>query len=113
MRAHLLVSVLLAGAFAAASAARDLPNLPKDRRLPRTGDSPGAVTFRHTTHVDAEKPECTSCHPKLFPILKRRSNAPPRPPLLHADMEKGKACGSCHDGTAAHGFDDCATCHEQ
>ena len=107
---------LLALAFlvvAVPALSQKLPGLPKDQALPRGDGSPGVVTFRHETHVDADKPNCTVCHPKLFPILKRREGAPPAPVMKHADMEKGRLCGSCHDGKAAHGFDDCATCHDQ
>jgi c(7)-type cytochrome triheme protein len=68
------------------------------------------VTFRHTSHVDGKKPDCTTCHPALFSIL------PPSPAraavaFKHAEMEKGAACGKCHDGKSARGFDDCVTCH--
>jgi len=33
--------------------------------------------------------------------------------ISDADMEKGKSCGSCHDGKSAHGLDDCGTCHTE
>ena len=89
-----------------------LPNLPKDKALPQGEGSPGVVTFRHETHVDAARPDCTTCHPKLFPILRRSAAAAPGPVIKHEDMEKGRLCGSCHDGKKAHGLEDCATCHE-
>ena len=85
------------------------PRLPNDRALPQGTDSPGVVTFRHSSHVDQAKPDCTACHPALFPILHSKAQAAPK--LKHKDMEKGVACGVCHDGKSAHGFDDCATCH--
>jgi c(7)-type cytochrome triheme protein len=98
-----LSSTLLAGA---------LPNLPKDIALPQGDGSPGVVTFRHGAHVDASQPDCTTCHPKLFPIVKRTASSAAPAAIRHADMEKGKSCGSCHDGKSAHGLDDCGTCHK-
>jgi c(7)-type cytochrome triheme protein len=98
-----LSSALLAGA---------LPDLPKAQTLPQGDGSPGAVTFRHDTHVDAGRPDCTTCHPKLFSIVKRTASSAAPAAIRHADMEKGKSCGSCHDGKSAHGLDDCGTCHK-
>lgn len=98
-----LSSTLLAGS---------LPNLPKEKALPQGPDSPGVVTFRHDSHVDAARPDCTTCHPTLFPILKRTATSAAPAAIRHADMQKGKSCGSCHDGKSAHGLDDCGTCHQ-
>lgn len=75
-------------------------------------DSPGKVVFSHQTHVDQSKPDCTTCHPKLFKMLKPGSTADGTP-IVHAKMEKGRQCGACHNGKDAHGFDDCTTCHRQ
>ena len=94
--------------LATAAAAGGLPRLPKETALPRGADSPGVVTFRHDTHVDARRPDCTVCHPGTFPIL---STTQPKP-ITHAEMEKGRACGTCHDGRSASGLDDCSACHE-
>jgi c(7)-type cytochrome triheme protein len=107
-RLHLTAALLTLG-LTATVLAGGLPRLPKDRPLPQGDGSPGVVTFRHLTHVDGAKPDCTTCHPALFSILPsatRRALA-----LKHADLEKGAACGRCHDGKSAHGFEDCATCH--
>jgi len=103
---------LLAAAAPAVLAAGALPNLPKDKALPQGDGSPGVVTFRHASHVDAARPDCTTCHPNLFPIV-RTASPVSRAPIRHADMEKGKSCGSCHDGKSAHGLDDCGTCHTE
>jgi c(7)-type cytochrome triheme protein len=106
------LAALLLLALAPALLAGALPNLPKDLALPRGDGSPGVVTFRHTTHVDAARPDCTTCHPVLFPILKRTVSSTAPAAIRHADMEKGRSCGSCHDGKSAHGLDDCGTCHQ-
>jgi c(7)-type cytochrome triheme protein len=101
-------AVLLAGGLAAA---QNMTKLPGDLVLPQSGDSPGKVTFSHQNHVGFQaKADCTACHPKLAPILKPKAGK--REPVTHAKMEKGQACGACHDGKAARGLDDCATCHK-
>lgn len=82
-----------------------------DKVLPRGDGSPGVVTFHHESHVDAARPDCTTCHPVLYSIVKRTASSA-APAILHADMEKGRSCGFCHDGKKAHGLDDCETCHQ-
>jgi c(7)-type cytochrome triheme protein len=96
-------SVVLCGSLAFAA----LPKLPAPVALPQTGDSPGVVTFNHESHVDADRPSCTTCHPKHFRILKRTA----RTPVTHDRMKQGQQCGACH-GQTAFGFeDDCSMCH--
>ena len=109
-----LLSGLAAAALAAVVAAKDLPALPQDLALARSGDSPGQVTFRHASHVDADQAAsaCVGCHPKRFGIL-GRSSPSKRAAITHAAMEQqGDACGGCH-GKAAFGFQDCTMCHAQ
>jgi c(7)-type cytochrome triheme protein len=101
-----LFGLALAAGLAAAVSAGSLARLPEDRPLPRSADSPGPVVFSHRSHVDERRPDCTVCHPGRFSILRRHDAA-----ILHADMEQGKSCGSCHDGKNAHGLDDCSSCH--
>lgn len=105
------VLALVALGLAAAVAAGSLPKLPADYALPQGPDSPGVVTFSHASHVDAAKPACTACHPGLFRILAKGSPAQGGPRITHKEMEAGRQCGACHDGKAAHGLDDCASCH--
>lgn len=106
-KAGLLAAVLLSGA----ALADGLPRLPGEKALPRGADSPGTVTFRHDSHVDGARPSCLGCHATRFAVLGESS---PRkdPPLTHAAMEKGAACGACH-GKEAFGFDDCTMCHAE
>jgi c(7)-type cytochrome triheme protein len=85
------------------------PRLPADRDLTRSADSPGVVTFSHASHVDAARPDCTSCHPRLFRIARTASGAGPR--LRHSEMDAGHSCGACHNGRAAFGREDCEACH--
>ena len=98
---------------AVALSAQSLSRLPAGMALPRSADSPGQVTFLHETHVDAARPDCTTCHPRLFSILKQVGGAK-RVPLVHAEMEKGRQCGACHDGKRASAIqDDCTHCHKE
>jgi c(7)-type cytochrome triheme protein len=107
-----LAAATLLLACSSALLAGSLPRLPQDKALPQGDGSPGVVTFSHVSHVDAARPDCTTCHPALFPIVKRTASSAAPAAIRHADMEKGKGCGSCHDGKSAHGLDDCGTCHK-
>jgi c(7)-type cytochrome triheme protein len=104
-----VATLLLAGATGALALANDLPKLPGAIALHRSGDSPGQVTFLHASHVGA-RPDCTQCHPKLFPITQRGGAAADR--ITHARMEKGQKCGACHNGKKSFAFDDCTMCHK-
>jgi len=101
-----LIVMLGLGALAGA---QDMPRLPPGVAMTRSGDSPGQVTFKHETHVDSARPACTSCHPREFRILK---DSAPKARITHTEMDKGRYCGSCHNGKKAFALDDCAACHE-
>ncbi len=103
----LLAAVLLAVTAVAQSR---LPRLPRAFEFPQAADSPGPVTFNHESHVDEAQPACTSCHPRLFQILKAGLPAEGGK-ITHDTMTKGRACGACHDGKKAFGTDDCTMCH--
>jgi c(7)-type cytochrome triheme protein len=101
----MLAALLLGGA----ALASDLPDLPGALKLPRSGERPGVVTFNHDMHVDASRPGCVSCHPRLFSIM-GRSATKRTPSITHAALERGESCGACH-GKAAFDFEDCTMCH--
>ena len=85
-----------------------MSRLPGEIRLPRSADSPGPVSFFHETHVNPERPNCTTCHSREFRILK----ASMARRLAHENFEKGRQCGACHNGKAAFKIeDDCTNCH--
>lgn len=110
-RAALAVAIILSlGLVGTVVAQGKMPKLPKAFAFPQTGDSPGAVTFNHESHVDEHAPNCTACHPKMFKILKAGAAADGKA-LTHDAMKKGQACGTCHNGTKSFGFDDCTMCH--
>jgi c(7)-type cytochrome triheme protein len=107
-RSRLLAALLIGLPVLCAAGGRELPRLPADRELAGAADSPGAVTFSHAQHLDASRPDCTACHPRLFRIVRTGQAAAP---IRHADMDAGRACGACHNGRTAFGRDDCTACH--
>jgi c(7)-type cytochrome triheme protein len=81
----------------------DRVRIPKAREHGQ-GEPPDAALFSHWAH---DTYTCASCHPGTFPQRKLG--------FTHADMDKGRFCGSCHDGRTAFGPKDrgveCETCH--
>ena len=76
---------------------------PADITFDRGEGSPGTVTFRHLSHVDAAAPECASCHAAGFSILGRKEGG--KKPAAGV-MHDGERCGRCHDAGQ-----DCGFCH--
>jgi c(7)-type cytochrome triheme protein len=84
--------------------------MPADITLPRADTSPGVVTFRHSSHLDAKQPNCTQCHVQHFRILKMnvRTGETAGPRDLHSEQ----FCGSCHNGQKSFSVqEDCNVCH--
>jgi c(7)-type cytochrome triheme protein len=111
LRIVLSIVVALVLAFAASAAGEAPLRLPPDLVFRGAEGSPGMVTFDHGSHLNEKKPECTTCHPAVFRILKTGSTAPLR--VDHASMDAGRQCGACHNGTRAFGLDQCALCHRE
>ena len=63
----------------------------------------GKVVFAGTTHAKAK---CNACHPALFKMKKGAAA------MTMKDMDAGKFCGACHDGTKAFSVKDAAKCGE-
>jgi c(7)-type cytochrome triheme protein len=81
--------------------------MPARVRIPRAAEhrpfAPAAqALFSHPAH---EPLRCFQCHPNLFP----------QAPLAftHAEMDRGRFCGACHDGQRATAMIKltCETCH--
>lgn len=114
MRRHVLglVSALALAALVGGglATAQSMPKLPDDGlKLAMGTDSPGQVAFNHSTHVDASKPECASCHPKDHSILGKSGT---QVPILHKNFDERRQCGRCHNGEGAFAVtDDCSFCH--
>ncbi|HEY5292754.1 MAG TPA: cytochrome c3 family protein [Burkholderiales bacterium] len=80
-------------------------------KLEFAGGPMGKVTFDGKVHADKGL-KCADCHtkPKLFEMKKGKDK------LTMADMNAGKFCGACHDGTKAFSVKapaDCAKCHKK
>jgi len=108
--------VIAAGDPSEAQISRGLErfNAPADLVFPKSEESPGQVTFKHTTHVDAERPNCTSCHSAQFKMLKITLQSPEAGAKW--DMHEERRCGACHNGEKAFDLkaaDNCTMCHAQ
>jgi c(7)-type cytochrome triheme protein len=67
----------------------------------------GKVIFDGKVHAGAK---CNECHPALFKMKKGGDV------MTMKEMEEGKFCGACHNGTKAFGVKDaasCAKCHKK
>jgi len=62
----------------------------------------GPVTFSHKKHL--VKYKCAVCHTKIYDMANKK-------PVTMAQMEKGKSCGTCHNGKDAFSSGDCLKCH--
>jgi len=62
----------------------------------------GKVTFDGKVHADKGL-KCNDCHTKIFPMKKGTK-------MTMADMNAGKYCGECHNGTKAFATKDAANC---
>ena len=68
----------------------------------------GDVTFSHDNHVEGMALACTDCHDKLY-LSKGQHKA-----VTMKKMQKGKSCGTCHNGKKAFSVKgDCAKCHKK
>lgn len=63
----------------------------------------GPTPFSHKQHL-AKVKDCSACHTRLYKIGRNL-------PVSMARMEKGKSCGSCHNGKQAFGVNKCGKCH--
>jgi c(7)-type cytochrome triheme protein len=70
--------------------------------------SAGKVVFDGKTHADKGL-KCNDCHTKIFQMKKGAE-------MTMEEINKGKFCGACHDGTKAFkasGEENCAKCHKK
>ncbi len=82
---------------------------PSDRTAVFHTQSAGDVVFDHDVHFEAlGSKHCNQCHNKIFNLVPSKN-----PVFTMADMEKGKACGACHNGEVAFSVkSNCAACHK-
>jgi c(7)-type cytochrome triheme protein len=83
--------------------------LPEELALPVSEDSPGPVTFDHSTHVDTSAPNCGACHAGLFKIT---SEGIATRTFVGHGSDDGTRCDTCHNGDDAFDWEeDCEMCH--
>jgi c(7)-type cytochrome triheme protein len=76
--------------------------------IPMESPKVGIITFPHSIHIELFN--CTKCHSDVF---KAEAGASVNRATMK-DMEGGKSCGACHDGSTAFSVKgDCATCHSR
>ncbi|MBI3126466.1 MAG: cytochrome c3 family protein [Candidatus Tectomicrobia bacterium] len=81
--------------------------VPPDITFKQTKDFTPTV-FSHKIHA-AKNPDCTACHPQIFPM--KAGGTLEGKPIPLADMMAGKYCGTCHNGQKAFLMTDCVKCH--
>ncbi len=97
-RLDIVMSIVMLACAAPPASAFELKNI-----VYRTGEI-GTVVFSHTDHLRQKsiKNNCKACHREGTDALPRHSMA---------ELERGKSCGSCHNGTRAFAIDACDRCH--
>jgi c(7)-type cytochrome triheme protein len=72
-----------------------------------TTKTAGTVIFDHGYHLKQSgiSNNCQKCHSGIFDMKKRSHST-------MAEMEKGKSCGTCHNGTTAFHVKECVRCHK-
>ncbi len=73
------------------------------------GKGAGKVVFDNKTHM-GKGLKCGDCHDAIFKKTKGGN------PMTMKDMDAGKGCGTCHNGTKAFSTKDaasCAKCHKK
>ncbi len=93
----LLLTVLIAVAFVGSAMA-----VPPGKTVEFAGGGMGKVVFDGKVHADKGL-KCNDCHTKIFPMKKGTK-------ITMADMNAGKSCGECHNGTKAFASKDAANC---
>ena len=83
--------------------------VPGGKTVEFAGGDKGKVVFDGKAHADKGL-KCAECHPKIFPMKKGTTK------ITMAEMNAGKFCGECHNGTKAFKSGDeanCAKCHKK
>ena len=76
-------------------------------------ESPGPVTFKHSSHVKAEFPDCGACHSTYSKFFQKKPL--PEDELTGTDFHDTAYCGACHDGEKSFsiGNETCNRCHAE
>jgi len=83
--------------------------VPAGKTVEFDGKGAGKVVFDGKVHADKGL-KCAECHPAVFKMKKGGDT------ITMKDMNDGKNCGVCHNGTKAFSSKDaasCAKCHKK
>lgn len=98
-----ILAILIAVVFVGSAMA-----VPPGKTVEFKGGALGKVVFDGKNHADKGL-KCNDCHTKIFQMKKGAK-------ITMADMNAGKNCGECHNGTKAFKSSDaanCAKCHKK
>ncbi|MBI5141714.1 MAG: cytochrome C [Nitrospirae bacterium] len=79
--------------------------VPPDRELTWPGGGRGVVKFEGEEHAK-EGFKCDACHPGIFEMKHGAAK------MTMAEMNKGRFCGTCHNGKITFSTADPRKCHE-
>lgn len=82
--------------------------VPAGKAVEYTSSPEGKVVFEGKLHADKGL-KCPDCHTKIWPMKKAAT-------MKMADMDGGKFCGTCHNGSKAFKTSDkanCTKCHKK
>lgn len=102
-----VMTVLLTFAIAAALVGSAMA-VPPGKTVEYAGGAQGKVVFDGKGHMEKGL-KCNDCHTRIFQMKKGAA-------ITMADMNAGKFCGECHNGTKAFTSNDpanCAKCHKK
>jgi c(7)-type cytochrome triheme protein len=80
--------------------------VPAGKNVDFAGGAAGKVVFDGKIHADKGL-KCADCHPGNFKMKKGGDV------ITMADINAGKSCGACHNGTKAFAAKECAKCHKK
>lgn len=99
-----LVTIAIAVVFIGSAMA-----VPPGKTVEYAGGGAGKVVFDGKIHADKGL-KCNDCHTKIFQMKKGAAK------ITMAEINAGKQCGECHNGTKAFKASDaanCAKCHKK
>ncbi len=106
MKKLLVVAIVVVVTFVLTMSAFAVPS---GKTVEFDGKGAGKVTFEGKVHADKGL-KCADCHPAVFK-MKKGGDA-----ITMKDINDGKFCGTCHNGTKAFSSKDaanCAKCHKK
>ncbi len=100
MKKFLVLALAVVVMFAMAVTAFAVPT---GKTVEFDGKGAGKVVFDGKIHADKGL-KCADCHPALFKMKKGADT------ITMKDINDGKSCGACHNGTKAFSAKDAANC---